>query len=380
MGETVRSLGSGRKLAGLFAVLGLVLVACGDGDESAGEQPNGDQADQADQATEERVTGVTGACPDRGSATIGLATPIPIDLFETYKQVVTTQAEEAGHEVVTVTGPLPPNPGQQVSDVNSLIDRGIDVLIVAPIIPQAMQPVVGRANAEGIPVVGIDIAEELMDQYVTTITSDNFEGARLAALHMAELVGEGGSVAIMNGPEFVGRPLVERAEGFAAGAQEAGLDVVDTEIDPTISPEGGGRIANGWKQQYPDLEGVLVYGDPAGLGVQSAVDGSWDPVVMSMNGEVAAIEAVATGSLAATYDLVPVVHGYALAYAAEQAFCGEELPSELKIDIVQVDESNVESWVPLDEQQESAFAFRLEDRDGTSFVELPAGFPFADSS
>ena len=361
------------KVASLFAVLALVLVACGDGDQSNEEQSTAGQE-------EDEVVGVTGACPEQGSATIGLATPIPIDLFETYKQVVTTQAEKAGHDVVTVTGPLPPNPGQQVSDVNSLIDRGIDVLIVAPIIPQAMQPVVERANAEGIPVVGIDIAEDLIDQYVTTITSDNFEGARSAAVHMGSIVGEGGTVAIMNGPEFVGRPLVERASGFAAGAQEAGLEVVDTQIDPTISPEGGAQIANGWKQQYPDLEGILVYGDPAGLGVQSAVGGGWDPVVMSMNGEVAAIEAVQSGSLAATYDLVPVVHGYALTYAAEQAFCGRELPKEMKVDVVQVDESNVESWVPLDEQQEGAFAFRLEDRDGTSFVELPEGFPFAESN
>jgi ribose transport system substrate-binding protein len=213
---------------------------------------------------------------------------------------VTKQAEAAGHEVVTVTGPLPPNPGQQLSDVNSLIDRGIDVLIVAPIIPDAMTPAIQRAEAEGIPFVGIDIGEDLLDDYATTITSDNFEGAYAAAQHMGTLVGEGGTVAIMNGPEFVGRPLVERAEGFAAGAEDAGFEVVDTQIDPTISPEGGEEIANGWKQQFPDLDGVLVYGDPAGLGVQAAVDDTWDPVVMSMNGEVAAIDSVEAGTLAAT--------------------------------------------------------------------------------
>jgi galactofuranose transport system substrate-binding protein len=372
MGDSVRTV---RKVASPLVTLALALavVACGDGDQTTEQGSDGSQQ-------EEEVVGVTGACPEKGGATFGLATPIPIDLFETYKQVVTTQAEKAGHEVITVTGPLPPNPGQQVSDVNSLIDRGIDVLIVAPIIPQAMQPVVERANAQGIPVVGIDIAEDLMGDYVTTITSDNFEGARRAALNMGSILGEGGSVAIMNGPEFVGRPLVERARGFAAGAQEAGLRVVDTEIDATISPEGGATIANGWKQQFPDLQGVLVYGDPAGLGVQSALDGSWDPVVMSMNGEVAAIEAVESGTLAATYDLVPVVHGYALTYAAEQAFCGDELPQEMKVDVVQVDESNVGSWVPLDEQQESPFTFQLEDRNGTSFVALPEGFPFAESN
>lgn len=369
MGDSVRKVAS--PLATL--VLVLAVVACGDGDQTSGQGSDGSQQD-------DEVVGVTGACPEMGAATFGLATPIPIDLFETYKQVVTAQAERAGHEVITVTGPLPPNPGQQVSDVNSLIDRGVDVLILAPIVPQAMQPVVERANAEGIPVVGIDIAEELMGEYVTTITSDNFEGARHAALNMGSVVGEGGSVAIMNGPEFVGRPLVERASGFAAGAQEAGLRVVDTEIDASISPEGGATIANGWKQQYPDLQGVLVYGDPAGLGVQSALDGSWHPVVMSINGEAAAIEAVESGSLAATYDLVPVVHGYTLTYAAEQAFCGEELPREMKVDVVQVDESNVGSWVPLDEQQESPFTLRLEDRNGTSFVELPEGFPFAESN
>jgi ABC-type sugar transport system substrate-binding protein len=365
----MRGARSARRAIGLVGVLVLALWGMTGIAGAGGEKPKN------------KVVGVTGACPKKGGATIGLATPIPIDLFETYKKVVTEQAEKGGHEVVSVTGPLPPNPGQQVSDVNSLIDRGIDVLIVAPIIPQAMQPVIERAKAQGIPVVGIDISEDEIDPYATTITSDNFDGARRAALHMEELIGEGGRVAIMNGPEFVGRPLVERAQGFEAGAQEAGLQVVDTEIDSSIAPEGGARIANGWKQQFPDLQGILVYGDPAGLGVQSAVDGNWNPTILSMNGEVAAIEAVKAGSLAATYDLVPVVHGYALTYAAEQAFCGKKLPKEMKVDVVQIDESNVGSWVSLSKQQKRAFKLKLEKRDGgTTFVVLPKGFPLSGSS
>jgi ABC-type sugar transport system substrate-binding protein len=143
---------------------------------------------------------------------------------------------------------------------------------------------------------------------------------------MGTLIDEGGTVAILNGPEFAGRPLIDRAEGFQEGAEEAGLEVVDTQIDPTISPEGGAEIANGWKQRFPDLDGVLVFGDPVALGVQSAVDDAWDPAIISINGEVAAVDAVEDGSLASTLDIVPVALGYAQAYAAEQAFCGEELP------------------------------------------------------
>ena len=181
----------------------------------------------------------------------------------------------------------------------------------------------------------------------------------------------------MNGPDFAGRPLVERAEGFAEGAEAAGLEVVDTQIDTAITPESAQEIATGWRQQFPDLDGVLVFGDPSGIGVQAATDDSWDPVVMSINGEVAAIDAIGAGSLAATYDLLPILHGYLLAYAADQAFCGNELADEIVIPTVQVDESNVDAWTPLDEQRALPFSVELEERDGRTFVVVPDGFPFS---
>ena len=366
-----------RFLSTIF-VLVLLAAACSSGGGDGGDA-DGDAGDGGggEEAAGDGVAGVAGACPDQGPASIGAAFPVPIDLFATYEDVVTAELEAAGHEVQTVTGPLPPEPTGQRFDVESMIDQGVDVLIIAPINPSAMQPVLERARDEGIPIVGIDINPDLLDEYATNITGTNFTAGEDAATYMAELIGEGGTVTIMNGPEFAGRPLIERAEGFAAGAEAAGLEVLDTEIDTAISPESAEQIAVGWRAQFPDLDGVLVFGDPSGIGVQAATDDSWDPVIMSINGEVAAVDAVEAGSLAATYDLLPIIHGYLLAYAADQAWCGNELPEEIVISTVQVDESNVDAWTPLDEQRELPFSVELEESDGRTFVVVPDGFPFS---
>lgn len=319
---------------------------------------------------------VTSACPDKGPAKVGFAVPIPIDLFKTYIDVVKGDLEKAGHEVISVVGPLPPNPGQQIGDVNSLIDQGIDVLIVAPLIPPAMQGVVERAKAAGISVVGIDIAPNLVGPYTTNVTSDNLTGSEAAAKYLAKLLPKGADVTIMNGPTFAGRPLVERAEGFAAGAEEAGLNVVDTQINTQITPQGAEQITTGWKQRFPDLEGMLVFNDPSALGVQAVTGGSFAPTVVSINGEAAAVAAVKAKRIAATYDLVPVVHGHTLSYAAEQAYCGKTLPKEIKIDVLRVDKSNVSRWTPINKQRKLPFTVKFEERGDETFVEIPEGFPF----
>ena len=142
-------------------VLVLVAAAC----SSGGGDGDGGDAGGGDGNGGEEAGGVAGACPDKGPASIGAAYPVPIDLFATYEDVVTAELEAAGHEVQTVVGPLPPEPTGQRFDVESMIDQGVDVLIIAPINPSAMQPVLDRAGDEGIPIVGIDINPDLLDEY-----------------------------------------------------------------------------------------------------------------------------------------------------------------------------------------------------------------------
>lgn len=348
------------------AVLGLGACTSDDGEEATASTdaaaPGGEDA-----------TPLTGACPDKGPATIGMSTPLPIDLFETYIDVVEDQAGRAGHEVIAAVANLDPN--KQISDVQSMINQGVDVIIVAPLVPEAMQPVIARARDERIRVIGIDIGADLVDQYATNVVSLNRQAAQAAAEFLGEQV-PGGTVTILNGPSFGGRPLIERAEGFEAGAAQAGLDVVDEQTNEAVNADTAAAIANTWKQQFPDLGGMLLFNDISAIGALSAVGGGFEPVVVSINGEVAAIEAVRAGRLTATYDLLPIAHGNLLAYAADQAFCGNDLPTEIGIETVRVDGSNVDRWTPLDEQRELSFTVEFEEREGETVLVIPPGFPF----
>ncbi|MFF1546070.1 sugar ABC transporter substrate-binding protein [Streptomyces sp. NPDC058291] len=93
-----------------------------------------------------------------------------------------------------------PDPAVQRQQLESLITRGVDVLIIAAVDPQLLRPAVEDAHRAGIPVVAYDrLAQGPISGYVT------FDGAKVGRLQGAALLkamgakAHGGQIVMMNG-------------------------------------------------------------------------------------------------------------------------------------------------------------------------------------
>lgn len=367
-----------RWLAAAFIVPALVLTAaCGDGEDDATDDDTA-SADAAEPTAEESMAEDTMAEDTAGSGnladavlcdaaegtTVAFSVPIPDPNFDAISTIIEQNVGQAGAEFLRVDANL--DPGKQISDLQSLVQQGVDVIIVNPVDPNATLPALQAANEAGIPLVTLETSVEGPEVFANVTADVEFaasEGARI----LQEQVADGG-VGAINGPPFA-QVIVRENETFAAAAGEAGLNVVDTQVNQDITPEGARAIADAWVQQFgDDLAGIWTFNDTSAVGAASAFTSGEPPVIVSINGQPEAIPLVEEGVIHTTFDLQQDKIGQSLAYAALGAICGEEIPEEIVVPVVEINQETVADYVPLADRVSDPFEIAFEERDGRTFL------------
>lgn len=102
---------------------------------------------------------------------------------------------------------------RQVQQIDSLVNSGIDLLIVAPNQVQTISPAIDRAYDKGIPVIVFE-RKTNSQKYTSFISADNYEMGRIMGEYIASrLHGKGRVMEIMG---LKGSsPAIERHNGFA---------------------------------------------------------------------------------------------------------------------------------------------------------------------
>src|SRR6185312_2434420 len=124
---------------------------------------------------------------------------------------------------------------KQLSDIDTFVTQKVKAIVVWPLSSEAVQPALARAQAANIPIIAIYALTE--GPYYTDLIIDGKGVGQDAAKYMAQSLGANAKVAAIFGPPQVDQ-FREIAEGFKAGAQASGLDLVDSKIDAKIAPEG----------------------------------------------------------------------------------------------------------------------------------------------
>eukprot|EP01132_Coremiostelium_polycephalum_P020348 gene20348-24170_t len=98
---------------------------------------------------------------------------------------------------------------KQVSDVEDMLQKGIDILLINPTDSVGVQSAVKSAHAAGVVVVAVDAqAEGPLDSFVG---SKNFDAGFQACEYLAKNIGDKGNIAILDGIAVV--PILERVRG-----------------------------------------------------------------------------------------------------------------------------------------------------------------------
>jgi len=230
----------------------------------------------------------------------------------------------------------------QVSLVEQMIARGVDVIVIAPADSKALTGVLDRAMKSGIVVVNIDNkldAGVLAERGITIpfVGPDNKAGARLAADYLAERLEAGSAVAILEGIPSAFNAQ-QRKQGLEEGMLAAGMNVVSSQA-ANWEMSKANEVVSGILNEHAGLSAVLCANDSMALGAYAAVRdaGKSGQVFITGYDNIAAVrDLVSAGEVLCTVDQ----HGDQLAvYGIEFALAileNHETPNdrETPVDLV----------------------------------------------
>ena len=162
---------------------------------------------------------------------------------------------------------------RQVADMEELISRGVDAILVSPKVTDELTPPVSRAFSMGIPVFVLD-REVANDRYTQYIGGDNREIGREAGRRAVELLGgtgkaKGNVVEIWGG--MGSSPARDRHEGFAESIlNEPGIRIVYPPRDGDWKQDLGYGIMIEALDDLAQIDLVYAHNDPMAYGAYLA--------------------------------------------------------------------------------------------------------------
>jgi ABC-type sugar transport system substrate-binding protein/AraC-like DNA-binding protein len=160
---------------------------------------------------------------------------------------------------------------RQVQQIDSLVNDGIDLLIVAPNQVKTISPAIDRAYDKGIPVIVFE-RKTSSQKYTAFISADNYEMGHVMGEYITSQIGGKGNVL-----EIMGlggsSPAIERHNGFVDAIGKApGINVAGS-LQGDWTEQTAYKITKSWIARHKDAHIDLVFGanDRTAMGARRAI-------------------------------------------------------------------------------------------------------------
>ena len=203
---------------------------------------------------------------------------------------------------------------KQVADVNSMIAQGVDFIFLAPREEKPLIPAVMGAKKAGIPVLLIDRSVDpslaKAGQDYLAFVGSNFiqEGQRVADWTIKKTDGKGKIIELEG--TTGSSPANDRKKGFDDAIKAAPGLVLLASQSGDFARDKGRQVAETLLQAHPDATIVYAHNDEMALGAIAAIEAAGkapgkDVLVVSIDGEKDAVQAIIDGKLGATCECSP---------------------------------------------------------------------------
>lgn len=253
-------------------------------------------------------------------------------------------AKEAGAELIVVDAGGDANAVQQISQIQDLIQRRVDAIVIGATNGESIAPVVEQALAAGIKVVGLS-SPPANEGLTAIVSADHYEMGKLQAECMGKALKGKGEVAMMAGPQGQGWSD-RRAAGFKETISTLFPDMkVIAESHQADNRNDALRVAEDWTQRFPDVNGVYSATDDMAAGVINAFDASGVKKVVftASNLSPTAKDLIKSGKLSCTSIQKIVAQGAAAIKVAIKASQGVAIEKSIVTPGLLIDASNVDT-------------------------------------
>lgn len=293
----------------LAACMTLSLAACG-GSGGSSDSGSSTPADSGNTAAD------TAADTGSGDAkTIGISMPTQsLERWNRDGSYLDEQFQAAGYKTIVTYSDNKAE--QQVNDIQNMLAQGVDLLVVAAIDGEALNPVMNDAGASGIPVISYDrlIKNDNVSYYVSfdNYTVGNLQGNFVKdALDLDNASGPfnieftAGDPADNNAPYFfngamdVLKPYIDSGKLVVPSGQTEFSAVATEQWQTDVALDRAQTVLASYYSDGTQLDAWLCSNDSTSLGVSQAITADYaggNPVVITgQDGDVANLRNIKDG-------------------------------------------------------------------------------------
>ncbi|MEI9429564.1 ABC transporter substrate-binding protein [Mesorhizobium sp. Cs1299R1N3] len=155
---------------------------------------------------------------------------------------------------------------KQVSQVDSFIAAGVDVIMLNAVDAKAIAPAVKKAQAAGIVVAAFDVSAPGAD---VTVMTNNVKAGEEACQYLVDHTGGKGDYVILNGP--ASSSILERVKGCKnVLAQHPDIKILSDDQNAEGSRDGGLKVFQSLLTRFDKIDAVFAINDPTAIGAELA--------------------------------------------------------------------------------------------------------------
>jgi len=240
---------------------------------------------------------------------------------------------------------------KQIADVEDLIARGVDLIMMSPREAQALVPAVEAIKAAGIPLVVLD-REIVGEDYNVFIGGNNLQIGDVLGKYATDKLGTKWNFLEIEGVPGA-TPTIQRHEGFAE-AIVGNADIVRLDAQPAnydLAPAI--PIVEDWLTRYKgEFQAIYAHNDPMILGAINVLkEAGYKPgevFLIGVDGQREAFEAIKDGWLQAT--AIYATGGALGLDMAVRVLKGEAVPKRIVTETPLITPENVDDFYNADQQ------------------------------
>ena len=238
---------------------------------------------------------------------------------------------------------------KQISQVEALLNSGIDLLILCPRDADALIPAVEAANRAKVPVVTLNRRVNGGD-VVTYVGADDVQGGQVQGEALVAALGsQGGSIIYLQGTQG-SSPQRKRQEGLLSVLKSHPEIKIADDRFAAFQEDRAKAVMTDLVQAHPagSIRAVVAQADEMALPAAEVAkaEGWKDLVVIGLNGNSAAFAAVESGAIYATVLQDPTEQAVRAVEAAVDHLSGKAVAAEVITPLVAVTKANVKSLKP----------------------------------
>ncbi|MHB8280231.1 MAG: substrate-binding domain-containing protein [Candidatus Humimicrobiaceae bacterium] len=244
------------------------------------------------------------------------------------------------------------NDAKQAAGTEDMLNKGIDLLLIAPATESSLDGVIEKAFNSGIPVVVFD-RRSTTDKYTTFVVTDDVKNGEGAAQAMVDLLTKAngapkGDVVVIQG--WVGSgPQIDRQKGIDNILSKY------PEIKQIAKPDSKFQRSEGKKTmvdvltRFKKIDGIISQSGEGLAGALEAVDeaGRTDcKLITNIDGYNGVLKLIKSGRVDSAY-LFPARLGLEAYLVGLKILAGETVEKVTYLPNIKVDKSNVDKYVNM---------------------------------